>query len=72
MRCYGFWVRSTYHTALQAMSDQLVFGCDMILNAPFISDWEAIKIRKKKIIDRNNQIENKTLNRTYIEYGIKY
>ena len=31
----------------------------MILNTPFIVDWEAISPRKQKIIDENNQLENK-------------
>ena len=30
-------VHSMYHTMLQAMSGQLVFGCDMILNTPFVA-----------------------------------
>ena len=31
----------------------------MILNTPFVVDWESIRLGKKKIIDKNNQIENK-------------
>ena len=31
-----FAVHSTYHTTLQAMPGQQVFGCNMILNIPFI------------------------------------
>ena len=31
-----FAVHSTYHTTLQAKHGQLVFGQDMLLNAPFI------------------------------------
>ena len=30
----SFSVQSTYHTMLQAITGQLVFGCDMILNKP--------------------------------------
>ena len=37
----------------------MVFGRDMILNAPFVVDWEDIRLRKKIIINKNNQIENK-------------
>ena len=55
----AFAVRSTYHTTLQATPVQLVFGHDMILNTPFIADWVAIRLRKQKIIDNNNQLENK-------------
>ena len=37
----------------------MVFGSDTILNAPFVADWWAIRLRKQKIIDKNNQIGNK-------------
>ena len=49
-----FLVQSTYHTMLQATPGQLVIGCDMILNTPFIAYWETIKLRKKIIMDKNN------------------
>ena len=54
-----FAVRSTYHTTLQAMPGHMVFGCDMILNTPFRENWGAIRLRKNKIIDKINQLENK-------------
>ena len=54
----AFAVRSTYHTTLQATPGQLVFGRDMILNTPFIADWEAIRRRKQELIDKNNKNEN--------------
>ena len=44
---------------LLAIPGQLIFGRDMILNTSFIADWEAIRLRKQKIIDNKNQIENK-------------
>ena len=31
----------------------------MILNTPFIANWEAIMLHKQKILDKNNQLENK-------------
>ena len=31
----------------------------MILNTPFIADWEDIRLSKQIIIDKNNQLENK-------------
>ena len=52
-------VRSTYHTTLQATPGQLVFGNDMILNTPLISDWGDIRQLKLKLIEKNNQLENK-------------
>ena len=54
-----FVVQSTYHTTLQATQGHLVFGRDMILNTTLTADWEAIRLRKQKIIDKSNQIENK-------------
>ena len=44
----AFAVQITYHTNLQATPGQLIFGFDMILNTPFIEDWEAIMLHKKK------------------------
>ena len=43
----AFSVCSTYHIAVKATPGQLVFGRDMILNIPFISNWEDIRKRKK-------------------------
>ena len=39
----GFDVTSTYHRALQDTSGQLIFWRGMILNTPFIANWEAIR-----------------------------
>ena len=36
---------------LQAIPVQLVFGCDIILNTPFIADWESIMRHKEELID---------------------
>ena len=59
-----FEVQSTYHNMLKATPYQLVFGRDMILNTPFKVDWEYIRPRKQKKIDKNNQLENKNCNHT--------
>ena len=48
----------------------MVFGRDMILNTPFVAYWEYISLRKQKIIDSNNQLENK--NRKPQIYRIQY
>ena len=37
-----FAVNSKCYTTLKAMPIQLVFGRDMILNTPFMTDWEVI------------------------------
>ena len=47
---FALW--SMYHTTLQAMSGQLVLGHEMILNNPFITEWEVIRRRYKQIIDK--------------------
>ena len=45
-----FAVQSTYHTMLQSTPEQIVFGRNMVLYTPFISDWEAIRRHKQQII----------------------
>ena len=54
----AFAVRSTYHTTTQKSPGQLVFGRDMILNIKHTANWEYIRARKQKLIDKNNQNEN--------------
>ena len=51
-------IHSTHHTILQAIPSQLVFGRDMLLKLKFVADWEAIKLRKQKDVDKNNSREN--------------
>jgi hypothetical protein len=48
-----FALRSTYHTTLQVMPGQLIFGRDMVLNDQHLTDWTAIKARKQQIIRKN-------------------
>ena len=54
-----FVLRATFHTTLQAMPAQLVFGQDTILNIQHKADWATIKARKEKLILKNNLAENK-------------
>ena len=54
----AFAVRSTFHTTLQNTPGQLVFGRDMIFNIKHEANWEFIRQRKQKIIEKNNQAEN--------------
>ena len=54
----AFAVRSTFHTTLQNTPGQLVFGRDMILNIKHEANWEYIRHRKQKIIEKNNKAEN--------------
>ena len=54
----SFVEKITYNTMLQATPGQMVFGHDMFLNTPFILDWEDIRRRNPKLIDKNIQLEN--------------
>ena len=56
----AFAVRSTFHTTLRNTPGQLVFGRDMILNVKHEANWEYIRARKQKIIQKNNKAENAT------------
>ena len=51
-------IRSTHHSTLKASPAQLVFNRDMLLNIKFIADWETIRLRRQKDVDRNNEREN--------------
>ena len=53
-----FAVRATFHTTTQATPSQLVFGRDAILNVQFEANWNFIRMRKQRIIQKNNQKEN--------------
>ena len=54
----AFAVRATYHTTLQKTPGQLVFGRDMIFNINHTANWDYIRARKQKLIDKNNEREN--------------
>ena len=47
------------HTTLQETSTQLVFGRDHVLNLKYEANWKNICDQKQKMINRNNQSENK-------------
>lgn len=54
----AFAIRSTLHTTLKKTPGQLVFGRDMIFNVQHTANWEFIKQRKQRLIDKNNKQEN--------------
>jgi hypothetical protein len=54
-------IRSTYHTTLQAIPCQLVFGRDIIHNIVFRANWDQIQKIKQNIINNSNQKENNSL-----------
>ena len=53
-----FDVQATYHTKLQAIPSQLVFGRDTILNVQFKANWNLIHCNKQWNIQKNNRKEN--------------
>ena len=54
-----FAVRATVHTTTKATPTQLVFGRDHILNIKYEANWKHIKDLKQKMINKNNELENK-------------
>ena len=54
-----FAMRATVHTTLKASPMQLVFGRDAMFNIPFIADWTNIRKQKQRVIEKNNDRENK-------------
>ena len=72
-RLWAGILESTDFAMLQSTSGQLVFRRDIILNTPFIDDWEANRQFNQQLIDKNNQIENKNCkSHTYTDYTINY
>jgi hypothetical protein len=58
---------STYHTVLKASPGAAIFGCDMLLNIPFVADWHKIGERKQSLTDCGNQCKNAK----HIDYDYK-
>ena len=56
----AFAIRATYHTTLQKSPGQLIFGRDMIFNVQHTANWEYIRARKQRLIQKNNKNENKS------------
>ena len=49
---------STYHTTLQVTPAQLIFGRDMIYLIEYVAEWDVLRQKKQKLIDKNNAREN--------------
>ena len=49
---------STYHTVLKASPGAAIFGRDMVLNIPFIADWNKIGDYRQRQTDQNTFREN--------------
>ena len=48
----AFAVWSTHHTVLQSTPGQLVFGCVLMLNTPFIKILGDIRRRKQQLVEK--------------------
>ena len=53
-------VRSTYHTVLKASPGAAIFGRDMLLDVPFLADWNKVGDYRQRQTNRNTERENKT------------
>ena len=49
---------STYHTVLQAPPGAAIFGWDMLLNIPFLADWNTIGECRQQHTDLDRDYEN--------------
>jgi hypothetical protein len=51
-------VRSTCNTVLKASPGAAIFGRDMLLDIPFIADWQKIGEHMQRLTNLNNAREN--------------
>jgi hypothetical protein len=49
----------TYHTVLKVSPGAAIFGRDMLLDIPFIADWQKIGEYRQRLTDLSNAHENK-------------
>jgi hypothetical protein len=61
-------IHSTYHTVLKASQGEVIFGCDMLFDIPFVADWCKIGERRQTLTDRGNQCKN--AKRIYYDYKV--
>ena len=52
-------IRSTYHTVLKVSPGAAIFGRDMLVNIPFLADWNKIGEYRQHQTDRNTERENR-------------
>ena len=51
-------LRSLTHSTLNATPGQVVFNRDMLFDLKYVADWEKIRQRKEKQIQKDNEREN--------------
>ena len=52
-------IRSTYHTVLKSTPGAAIFGRDMLLDIPYVADWNVIGRRRQDQVESTNRRENK-------------
>jgi hypothetical protein len=52
-------IHSTYHTVLNGSPGSAIFGQDILVDIPLITDWQKIEEHKQQLTDLNNAWENK-------------
>jgi hypothetical protein len=58
---------ATYHTVLKASPGAAIFWCDMLVNIPFVADWQKIGEQRQSLTNHGNQRENAK----HIDYDYK-
>jgi hypothetical protein len=51
-------IHSTYHTVLKASPGAAIFGQDMLVDIPFVADWQKIGEQRQSLTNRGNQHKN--------------
>jgi hypothetical protein len=51
-------IHSTYHTVLKASLGAVIFGCNMLFDIPFITDWNKIGDYRQHQTDLNTACKN--------------
>jgi hypothetical protein len=57
----------TYHTVLKASPGAAIFGCEMLLDIPFVADWHKTGEQSQLLNDQGNQHKNAK----HIDYDYK-
>jgi hypothetical protein len=52
-------VCSTYHTVLQTSPGAVIFGRDMLFDAPFFTDWSKIGGHRQKQTDKTQTMKTR-------------
>jgi hypothetical protein len=58
LQSVAYGLHTTYHSFLAASPCQVVFGCNMIINADYIANWKDIANHCHNQIVMNNAREN--------------